>query len=87
MTTGYIFISVESGRENEVKDQLRRIKDVVELYQVRGLYDFVAKVKCPNLDILTRTALQLIKKTPGVNDIRLSTVTKPRGVKDAKKIV
>ena len=52
MTTAFLLINTETGSEQEVLDELRKIDAVKESYMVYGVYDIVAKVGADTMDKL-----------------------------------
>jgi len=52
MPLAFVLVSVETGLENEVVEQLRKIANVRESYTVFGAFDIVAKVEAESMDKL-----------------------------------
>ena len=52
MASAFVLINTETGSENEVLDQLRKIEAVKESYIVYGVYDVVAKVSADTMEKL-----------------------------------
>jgi len=50
MTTAYVLINCESRSEPVIIEELRRISQVVEAYNVDSSYDIIAKVKADTVD-------------------------------------
>jgi len=52
MPMAFVLINAEIGAEDEVLNELRKIKSVKEAYIVYGVYDIVAKVEAESMDKL-----------------------------------
>ena len=52
MASAFVLINTETGSENEVLEQLRKIDAVKESYIVYGVYDVVAKVSADTMEKL-----------------------------------
>jgi DNA-binding Lrp family transcriptional regulator len=52
MPLAFVLVNVETGLENEVVEQLRKIANVKESYTVFGAFDIVAKVEAESMDRL-----------------------------------
>ena len=52
MAIAFVLINTETGAEQEVLDELRKIDAVKESYLVYGVYDIVAKVGADTMDKL-----------------------------------
>ena len=52
MAIAFVLINTETGSEQEVLDELRKIDAVKESYLVYGVYDIVAKVGADTMDKL-----------------------------------
>ncbi len=61
MAMAYIMLSVESGTDEEVLEDLMRIKGVTEASLVYGIYDIVCKIEVDNMDKL-KEAITRIRK-------------------------
>jgi DNA-binding Lrp family transcriptional regulator len=48
----FVFINSESGAEDELVEELKKIENVVETHGVYGVYDVVVKVKADTMDEL-----------------------------------
>jgi DNA-binding Lrp family transcriptional regulator len=55
-------VNVETGSENEVVEQLRKIANVRESYTVFGGFDIVAKVEAESMDKLKEIITWKIRK-------------------------
>ena len=58
MPQAFVLINVESGAEEEVVSQLKKIEGVEEAYYSYGVYDIISKVKAESMeklkDLVTR---------------------------------
>lgn len=58
MPQAYVLINVESGSEEEVVNQLKKVAGVEEAYYSYGVYDIISKVKAETMeelkDLVTR---------------------------------
>jgi DNA-binding Lrp family transcriptional regulator len=52
MPMAFVLINAEIGAEEDVLNELRKIKSVKEAYIVYGVYDIVAKVEAESMDKL-----------------------------------
>ena len=52
MPVAIVLVNAETGSEDEVVAELRKIGNVKESYEVYGVYDVVAKVEAESLDKL-----------------------------------
>lgn len=71
MATGYVLINCELGSEEDVIEQLKEIKGVVEVNGTFGAYDILAKVSSDKVEELRETITWRIRK---IDKIR-STLT------------
>lgn len=65
MPRAFVLINVESGSEDEVLKDLKKIEGVEESYFSYGVYDLIAKIKADTMeqlkDMVTRKIRALIK--------------------------
>jgi DNA-binding Lrp family transcriptional regulator len=58
MPRAFVLINVESGAEQEVVNELKRIEGVEEAYFSYGVYDIITKIKADSMerlkDLVTR---------------------------------
>ena len=52
MAMAFVLINTDTGCENEVLDELRKIDAVKESYMIYGVYDIVAKVGADTMERL-----------------------------------
>ena len=65
MPRAFVLINVESGSEDEVLKELKKIEGVEEAYFSYGVYDLITKIKADTMenlkDIVTRRIRALSK--------------------------
>jgi DNA-binding Lrp family transcriptional regulator len=71
MTTAFVLINAETGQEESILGQIRKVQFVEEAHLVYGTYDFVVKVSAPSADVLRNAIANQIRS---INGIR-STIT------------
>jgi DNA-binding Lrp family transcriptional regulator len=71
MPKAFVLINVETGSEEEVVNELRKIDGVEEAYFSYGVYDIVTKVKA---DSMERLKEMVTKKVRAISKVR-STLT------------
>jgi DNA-binding Lrp family transcriptional regulator len=71
MPQAYVLINVESGSEEEVVNQLKKIEGVEEAYFSYGVYDIITKVKAESMEKLKDMVTRKIRT---LNRVR-STLT------------
>jgi DNA-binding Lrp family transcriptional regulator len=62
MPVAFVLINAETGFEDEVVTELRKVSNVKEAYGVYGLYDIVAKVEADSTDKLRETVTWKIRR-------------------------
>ena len=68
MTTAFVFLNCELGREHEIIDEMKGISGVSETERVSGVYDIVAKVSDESREHISR----VVKKIRAITSIRSS---------------
>ncbi|NHJ83834.1 MAG: Lrp/AsnC family transcriptional regulator [Asgard group archaeon] len=71
MAKAYVLINSEIGGEQEVVDQLKAMKEVVEVSVVYGVYDVIVKLEAESMEILKEL---ITTKVRHLNKVR-STMT------------
>lgn len=66
MPVAFVFINAETGAEDDIMKELRRIPEIKEAYAVYGVYDIVAKVEAEAMDKLRETIAQKVRKVNGI---------------------
>jgi len=52
MPIAYVLINLETGYDEEVLKELKKVAGVVEAHTVYGVYDIIAKIEADTLDKL-----------------------------------
>jgi DNA-binding Lrp family transcriptional regulator len=71
MPRAFVLINVESGAEDTVKKQLKKIDAVEEAYVTYGVYDLIIKIKADTMEELKDAVTHKIRV---LNQVR-STLT------------
>lgn len=66
MTTAFILVNMEPGKDRKVAESLRKIKGVEGVWLVSGLYDAVATVRGESSEEILKTVYDKIRLQPGV---------------------
>jgi DNA-binding Lrp family transcriptional regulator len=61
MPRALVLINVESGSEDEVLKELKRLEGVEEAYFSYGVYDLIAKIKADTMEQLKETVTRKIR--------------------------
>ncbi len=61
MPQAFVLINVESGAEEEVVSDLKKIDGVTEAYFSYGVYDIIAKVKAESMEKLKEMVTRKIR--------------------------
>ena len=61
MPKAFVLINVESGSEEEVLKQIKKIAGVEEAYYSYGVYDIIAKTKAETMEKLRETVTQKMR--------------------------
>ena len=71
MPKAFVLINVETGSEEEVVGELRKISGVEEAYFSYGVYDIITKINAPSMEKLKE---MVTKKIRALTKVR-STLT------------
>ncbi|MBK5112342.1 MAG: Lrp/AsnC ligand binding domain-containing protein [Candidatus Heimdallarchaeota archaeon] len=71
MAKAFVLINSEIGGEQEVVDQLKAMKEVVEVSIVYGVYDVIVKLEADSMEVLKEL---ITSKVRHLNKVR-STMT------------
>jgi len=71
MPRAFVLINVESGAEQEVVNELKRIEGIEEAYFSYGVYDIITKIKADSMEQLKD---MVTKKVRAIGRVR-STLT------------
>ena len=61
MPKAFVLINVESGSEEEVLEQIKKIEGVEEAYYSYGVYDIITKVKADSMEKLRETVTRKVR--------------------------
>jgi DNA-binding Lrp family transcriptional regulator len=61
MPRAFVLINVESGAEEQVVDELKKLEGVEEAYYSYGVYDIITKVKADSMEKLKDTVTRKIR--------------------------
>jgi DNA-binding Lrp family transcriptional regulator len=61
MPKAFVLINVESGSEEEVLEQIKKIEGVEEGYFSYGVYDIITKVKAESMEKLRETVTRKVR--------------------------
>jgi DNA-binding Lrp family transcriptional regulator len=61
MPKAFVLINVESGSEDEVLKELKRIEGVEEAYFSYGVYDIITKIKADTMEKLKEMVTRQIR--------------------------
>ncbi len=74
MPIAFVIVDVELGTEEAVIKEVKKLKYVIEVYAVFGIYDIIAKVEAETMDELRFTVFSNIRKISNVRSTRTLTV-------------
>jgi DNA-binding Lrp family transcriptional regulator len=63
MTLCYVLINVETGSEEKVLEEVRKVPNVKECHRLYGIYDVIAKVEADSMDGLKEIVTWKIRPT------------------------
>ncbi|HMK94894.1 MAG TPA: Lrp/AsnC ligand binding domain-containing protein [Candidatus Limnocylindrales bacterium] len=66
MPKAFVLINVESGSEEEVLEQIKKIEGVDEAYFSYGVYDLIAKIKAETMENLKEMVSHKMRTIPKV---------------------
>ena len=66
MVSAFVLINVALGSEEDVINELRRIKDIKEAHRVYGVYDTIIKIESESVESLKDIISSNIRKLPSV---------------------
>jgi DNA-binding Lrp family transcriptional regulator len=61
MPQAFVLINVESGAEDEVVTQLRKVEGIEEAFFSYGVYDIIAKIKADSMEKLKEMVTHRIR--------------------------
>jgi Lrp/AsnC family transcriptional regulator for asnA, asnC and gidA len=66
LAKAFVLINADTGSEKEVVEKVKNMKNVKEAYFVFGVYDVIAVVEAPNIDILRNTVHTEMRQVKGI---------------------
>ena len=70
MAIGFVLITTQPGRENEVRTTLDSIEYVTDRWMLFGEYDLIARVQADDEYTLTRCIVEDIRIISGIADTK-----------------
>ena len=61
MPRAFVLINVETGSEEEVVGELRKISGVEEAYYSYGVYDIITKINAPSMEKLKEMVTKKVR--------------------------
>lgn len=66
MPTAYVLVNTEPQVEEEFLEAARRIRGVVEVHSLYGIYDFIVKIQVDKVEELKDTITWSIRRLPRI---------------------
>ncbi|MFW9917842.1 MAG: Lrp/AsnC ligand binding domain-containing protein [Candidatus Thorarchaeota archaeon] len=66
MATVFVLINSEAGAEKRVLTALQALEVVTEVSIVHGVYDVIAKLEAPSMDLIKAVIFEQIRNLPEV---------------------
>ncbi len=66
LTTAFVLINAELGKEESLVADLKKIRNVDEVYIVYGVYDIVVKIVSDSLDKVKQTITSQLRRSEKV---------------------
>ena len=73
MAIGFVLISTAPTKEHEVFNELTNVREIVELHQLFGEYDLIAKIEANDFNVLGEIVVDKIRSVNGVIDTKTLT--------------
>lgn len=70
VTTAYVLVQTDPGREKQVHDALRLVPAITDVTPLFGEYDLIAKIHGADIDDIQAIVLGSIRTIPGLVDTR-----------------
>lgn len=77
LETAFVFINVKPGKEKEVLEKLRKIKNVTESFELYGDYDIVVKVETEEKERLQAIIMQQVRSIEDIGNTSTNYVFDP----------
>ncbi|MCP8304023.1 MAG: Lrp/AsnC ligand binding domain-containing protein [archaeon] len=66
MTSAFVLLNVKTGSEDELLNELKKIKGIKEAHRVYGVYDTIIKVEAESLEKLKEVLTWKIRRLPNI---------------------
>jgi len=73
MAIGFVLISTAPAEEHEVYNELLKVKEIVELHALFGVYGLIAKIEAEDFNVLGQVVVDKIRSIAGVIDTKTLT--------------
>lgn len=73
MVVGFVLISTEPSKEQEIFRTLQKIEGITEIHPLFGEYDLIAKVEAENFSELSEIIVERIRKVEGIKNTKTLT--------------
>ena len=70
MATGFVLITTKPGKEQDVRNELDQISQVVNRWMLFGEYDLIAKIEADDEYTLIRVTVEEIRPITGIVDTK-----------------
>jgi DNA-binding Lrp family transcriptional regulator len=77
LAKAFILINTDTGAEEEVLSELKKIPGVTEAYTIYGVYDLIAKVEADTLDKVKEIVSSRIRRLEHVRSTLSMMVVEP----------
>ncbi len=77
LAKAFILINTDTGTEEEVLSELKKIPGVTEAYTIYGVYDLIAKVEADTLDKVKEIVSSRIRRLEHVRSTLSMMVVEP----------
>lgn len=74
----FIGINIEPGFADEITKGLLEIDEVLEIHEMHGIFDIIAKIRAKDFDQMRDIVVNKIRKLPRIIETELLTVLKTR---------
>ena len=61
MPKAFVLVNVESGSEEEVLEEIKKIEGVEEAYYSYGVYDIITKIAADSMEKLRETIMRKVR--------------------------
>ena len=66
MVMAYVLITVDVGKERNIFERLKNLKESVEVYELYGEWDIIAKIKVSKFEELDKIITEKIRSIDGI---------------------